>query len=68
MPVTDNDVGRRYIKQQLGITALNALQQSTALVDEVVQALPASIVTEKDGRTTDPSPTSSDEELAVVAE
>ena len=67
-PVTDNDVGRRYIKQQLGVTALNALQQSTALVDEVVQALPAGVVAEKDGRTTDPSPPASDEELAVIAE
>jgi len=41
-PVTDNDVGRRYIKQRLGVTALNALQQSGGLVDEVVQALPKS--------------------------
>ena len=43
-PVTDNDVGRRYIKQRLGITALNALQQSTELVDAVVEALPASVL------------------------
>ena len=41
-PVTDNDVGRRYIQQRLGITAWNALQQSRQLVDEVVKALPAS--------------------------
>ena len=41
-PVTDNDVGRRYIQQRLGITAWNALQQSRQLVDEVVSALPAS--------------------------
>jgi len=41
-PVTDNDVGQRYIKQRLGITALNALQQSTELVDKVVASLPDS--------------------------
>ena len=41
-PVTDNDVGRRYIQQRLGITAWNALQQSRQLVDEVVKALPDS--------------------------
>jgi len=46
-PVTDNDVGRRYIKQRLGITALNALQQSTELVDAVEAALPNDVL---DGR------------------
>jgi hypothetical protein len=38
-PVTDNAVGRRYIRTQLGIPAVNALQQSqklTAVVDEAV--------------------------------
>lgn len=45
-PVTDNDVGRRYIKQRLGITALNALQQSRELVNEVVQTLPESVFPE----------------------
>jgi len=65
-PVTDNDVGRRYITQRLGVTALNALQQSTALVDEVVQALPASVV-QNDVETTVTTP-SPDGELAVAAE
>jgi len=45
-PVTDNDVGRRYIKQRLGVTALNALQQSGELVEEVVQDLPKSVFAE----------------------
>ncbi|NBC85397.1 MAG: hypothetical protein GVY25_04310 [Bacteroidetes bacterium] len=38
-PVTDNAVGRRYIRTQLGIPAVNALQQSqqlTAVVDAAV--------------------------------
>jgi len=46
-PVTDNDVGRRYIKQRLGITALNALQQSTELVDAVGGTLPFSVTDEE---------------------
>ncbi len=66
-PVTDNDVGRRYIEQRLGITALNALQQSTALVDSVVQALPAPVVRDE-SVTTASTPSTSDEELAVAVE
>jgi hypothetical protein len=64
-PVTDNDVGRRYITQRLGVTALNALQQSTELVDEVVQALPASVVS-RESKTTTPTTEPIDEELAVA--
>ena len=45
-PVTDNDVGRRYVKQRLGITALNALQQSGALVEKVTRTLPKSVFEE----------------------
>ena len=45
-PVTDNDVGRRYIENRLGIAAINARQQSNRLaerVDLAVQGnLPAS--------------------------
>jgi len=67
-PVTDNDVGRRYIKQRLGVTALNALQQSTALVNEVVEALPASVFPEKIEATATAAPPSSDEKLAVAVE
>ena len=68
-PVTDNDVGRRYIKQRLGVTALNALQQSTALVDNVTQALPASVVSGEVEKTAAASPSSStNEELAVATE
>ena len=68
-PVTDNDVGRRYIKQRLGVTALNALQQSTALVDNVTQALPASVVSGEVEKTAAASPSSStNEELAVTTE
>ncbi|WP_263786023.1 hypothetical protein [Salinibacter grassmerensis] len=48
-PVTDNDVGRRYITQRLGVTALNALQQSTGLVNAVVRALPASVAPDGPG-------------------
>jgi hypothetical protein len=66
-PVTDNDVGRRYIKQRLGVTALNALQQSTALVGQVVDALPDSVFLEETNATAT-APPSSDEELAVAAE
>ena len=63
-PVTDNDVGRRYITQRLGITALNALQQSTALVDKVVEALPGSAFPE--ATRSDTAAPSSREELAVA--
>lgn len=38
-PVTDNAVGRRYIQTQLGIAAVNALQQSARLTEEVHQAV-----------------------------
>ena len=64
-PVTDNDVGRRYITQRLGVTALNALQQSTELVDEVVQALPASVIS-GESKTTTPTTEPIDEELAAA--
>ncbi|WP_251979515.1 hypothetical protein [Salinibacter ruber] len=67
-PVTDNDVGRRYITQRLGVTALNALRQSTALVDEVVDALPASAFPEEIEATAPEAPPSSDEKLTVAAE
>ncbi|WP_332315863.1 hypothetical protein [Salinibacter sp.] len=63
-PVTDNDVGRRYITQRLGVTALNALQQSTALVDKVVEALPGSAFPE--ATRSDTAAPSSGEELAVA--
>jgi hypothetical protein len=69
-PVTDNDVGRRYVKQRLGITALNALQQSGALVDQVVQALPDAVVSdtqEAQAPPTDAPPASSSEEELAVA-
>ena len=66
-PVTDNDVGRRYITQRLGLTALNALQQSTALVNEVLDALPASVISEE-GKSPAPETHSLDEKLAVPAE
>jgi len=67
-PVTDNDVGRRYITQRLGVTAHNALRQGTALVDEVVDALPASAFPEEIEATAPAAPPSSDEKLAVAAE
>ncbi len=67
-PVTDNDVGRRYITQRLGVTARNALQQSTALVDEVVGTLPASVVSQDVQKPAPEAPSSSDEQLAVAAE
>jgi len=66
-PVTDNDVGRRYIKQRLGVTALNALQQSTGLVDEVVDALPGSVFPNEIEPTTAGAPLSPGEELAVAS-
>ncbi|MCS3823576.1 hypothetical protein GGP51_002606 [Salinibacter ruber] len=67
-PVTDNDVGRRYITQRLGVAAHNALRQGTALVDEVVDALPASVFPEEIEATAPAAPPSSDEKLAVAAE
>jgi hypothetical protein len=70
-PVTDNDVGRRYIKQRLGTTALNALQQSGALVDEVMEALPDAAVAEgtADGApsASNGSPSTDEEELALAS-
>ena len=48
----------------LGVTALNALQQSTALVDGVVEALPAPIVSGESDVSGAMPP--SDEELAVA--
>ncbi len=69
-PVTDNDVGRRYVKQRLGITALNALQQSSTLVDEVVQALPRSVFSDEASTepcSTPPTDSPSEEELAVTS-
>ncbi len=68
-PVTDNDVGRRYIKQRLGTMALNALQQSTELVDQVVQVLPDSAFPEEVDRNVfdEPEPSSSNEEPAHAA-
>jgi hypothetical protein len=60
-PVTDNDVGRRYITQRLGVTALNARRQGTALVDEVVKALPALAFPEEIEATAPAAPPSSDE-------
>ena len=68
-PVTDNDVGRRYIKQKLGITALNALQQSTDLVDVVVEALPDRVFAGTDVPEGAPAPDahSSNEEVALAS-
>jgi len=66
-PVTDNDVGRRYITQRLGVTARNALQQSTALVNAVVRALSSSIAPD-DPVTPSASPPAPNSDLAVAAE
>ena len=38
-PVTDNEVGTRYVEQRLGIPAMNALQSPKKLVDCVAHAL-----------------------------
>ncbi|WP_103029673.1 hypothetical protein [Salinibacter altiplanensis] len=65
-PVTDNDVGRRYITQRLGVNALNALQQSTALVDEVADALPDAVFPNEIETTAASSP-SSEKKLAVAS-
>jgi len=40
-PVTDNDVGRRYIENRLGIAAINARQAPNQLTERVRQALQA---------------------------
>ncbi|WP_103020537.1 hypothetical protein [Salinibacter altiplanensis] len=65
-PVTDNDVGRRYITQRLGVNALNALQQSTALVDKVADALPDAVFPNEIETTAASSP-SSEKKLAVAS-
>ncbi len=69
-PVTDNDVGRRYIEQRLGTTALNALQQSGALVDEVMAALPTAVFGEgpaEQAAPADSGPVSSPEDELAMA-
>lgn len=38
-PVTDNDVGRQYIQNRLGIAAINARQESNRLAEHVAQAV-----------------------------
>ena len=40
-PITDNAVGRRYVRQQLGLDAYNALQQSESLAQCVAATVPA---------------------------
>ena len=66
-PVTDSDVGRRYIEQRLGITARNALRQSGALVDQVLQVLPSSVFSDRPETQEETSPASTNEELAVAS-
>lgn len=39
-PVTDNDVGKTYIQNALGVPALNAQQDPEALADCVAEAMP----------------------------
>jgi hypothetical protein len=38
-PVTDNNVGRRYIENRLGVTAINARQSPNRLTEHVQQAI-----------------------------
>lgn len=38
-PVTDNDVGRRYIETRLGIAAINARRSANRLADRVAKAV-----------------------------
>lgn len=38
-PVTDNDVGRRYIENRLGVAAINARQSPNQLTERVYQAI-----------------------------
>jgi len=45
-PVTDNAVGRRYIQNRLGISAINALQQSARLAEVVGSALASPAATD----------------------
>lgn len=40
-PVTDNDVGRRYVEQQFGVAAVNACQDGDVLADRVAAAVDA---------------------------
>jgi hypothetical protein len=65
-PVTDNDVGRRYVEHRLGVTALNALQQSGLLVETVAEALPVSVGAQTEEEPPSPLPDSSEEELTMA--
>jgi len=65
-PVTDNDVGRRYVEHRLGVTALNALQQSGPLVETVAEALPVSVGAQTEEEPPSPLPDSSEEELTMA--
>ncbi len=39
-PVTDNAVGKQYIEQVLGITAINAMQNAEAIIDRLASMFP----------------------------
>ena len=45
-PVTDNDVGRRYIENRLGVGAINARQSPNRLTERVHQAIEGNLATE----------------------
>ena len=45
-PVTDNNVGRRYIENRLGVAAINARQAPNSLTERVQQALDGEYATD----------------------
>lgn len=45
-PVTDNDVGRRYIENRLGVGAINARQSPNHLTERVHQAIEGNLASE----------------------
>lgn len=67
-PVTDSGVGRRYIRQRLGIPAHNALQERTDLVSAVLEALPASTVPDDATPPPETAPPDADDALTVSAD
>lgn len=64
-PVTDNNVGRRYIKNRLGVAAINARQSPNRLTEHVQQAIEGNEVAERFIPAADPAAEEGDEQDEV---
>ena len=60
-PVTDNDVGRRYIENRLGVAAINARQAPNRLTERVHQAIEGDLSAESLAFPTAPAADGEDE-------